>query len=583
MNEKARKAVWGAALAAPLAALVFLALITTLSADDYWYSTFFRNGLGGYLALMKEHYLTFNGRMLVHFFAQVTLALGNWAFAPICGGLTAVIPLLSAKAGEKQAPALLAAALFCGALLLLPRSYFATAYLWTSAFFNYVFPTAMLVAELFLLDRFARRKARPAAAALLVVYAFLCGATTEQAGAVAVGLALCLVVEALAFRRERRALWLGLGCAGASLLGLLTVFLSPATLARARLEVGASTLDKLWIGLQREAYLFLGDLRVCLLLSALFLAAAFFLWRQNRRKFSVLCDVAALVPPLAHFLPADGRAPALLLLLLALLACAAALFFLSADKLSACLILGGLGSAAVMLFTNSIAPRTMLPALIFFLAAAARMGAAALEDLPLPACLAAGAVTLAALVSILPQFPGYLYNYRVEQENMAYIREAKTTGVLYCNVDYLPDYTHTKMSFDGYFYNTFLAYAGAGSDVQVLLRTENGYDLYAGDKHWYVPACRVDGVLQFHVRALEALGGTVEYTKGRTEVRLGDKSCVLSGGFAIWEEQGVEQRRALVPVPNLTAFTCLPEDVFSGLFGVTVTVDEAARTVRLSY
>lgn len=583
MNERARKAAWGIALALPLAALVFLAFITTLSADDYWYSTFFRNGLGGYLALMKEHYLTFNGRMVVHFFAQLTLALGNWAFAPICGGLTVLIPLLSAKAGEKPAPALPAAALFCGILLLLPRSYFATAYLWTSAFFNYVFPTAMLAAELFLLDRVVRRKTTPAATALLVVYAFLCGATTEQAGAVAVGFAFCLVVDALAFRRERRALWLGLGCAGASLLGLLTVFLSPATLARARMEVGASPLDKLWSGLQNEARLFLGELRVCLLLSALFMAAACFLWRQDRRKFAALCAAAALVPPLAHFLPEGVWAPALLLLFLALAACAAALFFLSADKLSAYLILGGLGSAAVMLFTNSIAPRTILPAILFLLAAAARMGAAALEDIPLPSCIVAGVVTLAALAAILPQFPGYLHNYRVEQENMAYIRDAKETGVLYCNVDYLPDYTHTKMCGDGYFYNTYLAYAGAGDGMQVLLRSDSGYDLYAGDQRWSVPACRVDGALQFHVRALEALGGTVEYVNGRTEVRLGDKSCVLLGGFAIWEEQGVEQRLVMVAPPSLAAFSFLPEEVFSDLFGVTVTVDEAERTVRLSY
>ncbi len=50
-----------------LALVAFLAGITVYSSDDYWYSTFMDGGVARYFGMMKEHYLTCNGRNLVHF------------------------------------------------------------------------------------------------------------------------------------------------------------------------------------------------------------------------------------------------------------------------------------------------------------------------------------------------------------------------------------------------------------------------------------------------------------------------------------------------------------------------------------
>lgn len=587
MKEKISKLsrpLCAASLAVSLGLLVLLAAITTLSADDYWYSTFWREGLGGWLALTAEHYRTFNGRVLVHFFAQLVLLLGTWALAPVCGGLTAAIPLLSARSGEEKAPAVPAAALFCGALLILPRAYFAKAYLWTSAFFNYVFPTALTVLELFLLERYTRRGVRASAAVLTAALAFLCGAATEQAGAVAVGLGLCFALESLLLRRGRPALGLSLGCALSSALGLLTVLRSPATLARAAQEISGPILPRLWNGLQAESALLLGSLRVCLVLAALFLAAGLFLWRRrDRRPAALLWALPALLVLPAHVLPWGWRAAALLALFGVLAACAAVLLLSKADRPSAFLLLAAVGYAAVMLPTNSIAERTLLPVLLCLLAAAARMGALALEGLSVPQAVPACLAALAALCSVLPQLPGYFHNYRVEQENLAYIRELPSTGVLYCNVDYLPDYTHIKMSGDGHFYEKFLDYAGFGGDDRIYFLTRDGYSLYTGGGRWSVPACRVEGELFLHVRALEPLGGTVEYTRGRTEVRLGDRSCAIEGGRAVWTDAAGEQRSiAMTAVPNLGAFTFLPAGFCTEVLGVEVSVDEAAHTVSLS-
>lgn len=587
MKEKASKLsrpLCAAALAVSLGLLVFLAAITTLSADDYWYSTFWREGLGGWLALMAEHYRTFNGRILVHFFAQLTLLLGNWAFALACGGFTAAIPLLTAGAGEKKAPALPAAAFFCGALLLLPTAYFAKAYLWTSAFFNYVFPTALTVLELFLLERSTRRGSRAASPIFLLVLTFLSGATTEQSGAVAVGLGLCFALESLLLRRGRYALGLSLTCALSSALGLLTILLSPATLARAKQEINGPIFRRLWNGLQAESSLLLGSLWVCLVLSAVLLAVGLFLWlRRGRRPAALLWVLPALLPLVGRLARGGWKAAVLLVLLGALAACAAVLLLSRADRPSAFLLLAAVGYAAVMLPTNSIAERTLLPALLCLLAAAARMGPLALDGLSVPQALPACLAALAALISILPQLPGYLHNYRVEQENLGYIRNLKSTDVLYCNVDYLSDYTHVKMTGDGHFYEKFLDYAGFSEGDQVYLLTADGYSLYVSGQHWSVPACRVDGQLFLHVRALEPLGGSVEYTQGHTEVRLGDRSCTIEGGQAVWTDgAGKQQSIAMTAVPNLGAFAFLPAGFCSEVLGVEVSVDEASRTVSLS-
>lgn len=46
-----------------------------------------------YFGMMKEHYLTCNGRNLVHFFAQLILHFGNWLFVIFAVGIFLLIPL----------------------------------------------------------------------------------------------------------------------------------------------------------------------------------------------------------------------------------------------------------------------------------------------------------------------------------------------------------------------------------------------------------------------------------------------------------------------------------------------------------
>ena len=83
-----------AAVVVGAAALLLLQSMTTFTSDDYYYAAFWRDGLSGFLSRNWEHFLSRNGRVLVHMAAESILALGPWAFALCCTGSLAAALLL---------------------------------------------------------------------------------------------------------------------------------------------------------------------------------------------------------------------------------------------------------------------------------------------------------------------------------------------------------------------------------------------------------------------------------------------------------------------------------------------------------
>ena len=247
-----------------LALVAFLAGITVYSSDDYWYSTFMDGGVARYFGMMKEHYLTCNGRNLVHFFAQLILHFGNWLFVIFAVGIFLLIPLsvdkirsdcgLTSRHANRGIVSLAGAErdkmtsgwnrpeffmlflFFAAGILLLPLPVMVNGILWISGFCNYVLPAGMAAAEIMIMKRFVARPMRHFFMSDIAVwiFAFLCGATTEQGGSVSVLICFFFLVTCIAENRRRI-----LSCMIAffcGVLGLLTIFLSPATRSRAGAE-----------------------------------------------------------------------------------------------------------------------------------------------------------------------------------------------------------------------------------------------------------------------------------------------------------------------------------------------------------
>lgn len=477
-NSRRKRPLLILLLAAAFSFIIFLALITVYSSDDYWYSTFMDHGAAAYFQMMKEHYLTFNGRMLVHFAAHVILHCGNALFALFLAGCCAVIPA-STYAMEKRGGGtdglLLCMLLFLAGVLMLPRSVVVNGFLWISASCNYVLPTAMVVAEIFLLRRFTDREERRfyPADLLLLSYCFLCGATTEQMGAAAVGVAGLFVLKTLILKRKR--IWVSLLAAVCACCGVLTIFLSPATRQRLAKEtvtdltVGYGFIGHMRNQLHIQADTFSASLFIIAVFGTLFFFTAWLLLRRKgtpRWAAGVWLALSAVSLVLLRVL--DGR-PFLLayLAVIGLTALQTVIWLACGYEDMTFVMLAGLGSVAVIMFTNSDGGRIFLPLCLCMLAVLATALMVLLEELP--SAMARGGVVLAlSLLSfavIGVQLPGYWYNYRIDRINQESASRAKETGEVFFLMDYNKSYTHAKPYDDGYFFLTWVDSIGVDPSV----------------------------------------------------------------------------------------------------------------------
>ena len=70
------KNIWHLVLINGIFDLVFILLFSwvVMYADDYYYASFFKNGISSFISMNIDHYQTFNGRVLVHILAEIVLA-----------------------------------------------------------------------------------------------------------------------------------------------------------------------------------------------------------------------------------------------------------------------------------------------------------------------------------------------------------------------------------------------------------------------------------------------------------------------------------------------------------------------------
>ncbi len=581
MPEKRRRYMLPAIVAAlALTAVCGFAAFTVPSADDYMYASFLDGGLRGLMTRMAEHYRDFNGRVLVHAAAAVILHLGFWSFGVLCPLTVAAIPVLSALSeGRGRGCAVTVTAIFAAAFLSLPRKVLGWGVYWVAAFCNYALPTAMLCLLLYLGLR-ARNGARWAAA-LTPLLALLCGATTEQSGALAVALALYFAVKSLFTRRARLPSLISVFTAAA---GLYTIFLSPATSSRAKTETGIASLSDLLrglpAGLGRAAREFHTDGWFApLMLAALFLLTALCFKRRGDR---LLCACALASAALAL---TGGLSSSWLLwtAVLTLAALAAAALIASKRETPGLLVLLGLASIAVMIPTTSIAGRTVMPFYLFILAAVSLLAAGEIEERPALASAVPAALFCLGLLTALPMARGFAQNYRVERLNAENARAARETGILNFCVDYDYRYTWTKMNAS--FSQDYLARQGLPADTEINWYAEVRPQVYVDGQRQYPAYLPGDGGALLTLRLLEALGGdirpdpnydhlliTLPWSTVHMDMALdGSTSFTVSGG-------GTYNAQAL-SMENRTWFS--PE-VYERVFGLTIEFDARARTYYIT-
>lgn len=587
--------LWLVLLLGELAVLAFLAGITVYSSDDYWYSTFLRDGLGEFWRLVKFHYQVFNGRVVVHLLAWVVLHVGNGLFAVVCVGFFLLLPWMGGRINylpREQVPAALL--LFLSGILLMPTAMMKEGVLWISAFCNYVFPSLLLTGYVLLMETYLRRERGqkgngPLLLAVCLVQ-FLCGATTEQSGLAAVGVALCYTLFCLLFQRGKCLPCLLISLWGGA--GLLTIFLSPATQTRMQEEVMAEegpAMD-LVAALHKQAETLCEGLLFPILLGLLFAGTYLLFFREKKGVVpKAALALSELGVVLLYLTQGAGKSYLYGFVLLCLALCALAL--LAVGRRGSCALLAaGLASNVLMLVTDSIGFRNILPCYLYLLVVVAVMGAELAAGLSLPV-RRGGAILLAllSLVTIGLDVPHYWENYQVDQRNKAHEEEAKTTGVLRYCMDYDMEYTWIKPYYDGYFYGTY--WEALPKELQTADIYFYGTDyapVYAGGVLCKAPATRNEGEETWLLPVadiLRQLGGEVVWSEDFTTIRFRgtDYLCTVNGDQETisWEKDGAAQS---VNVQRALTYykLCFPAQVYEELFGLTVSSAQGETTPTFS-
>ena len=574
--------------------LFFAQSISGRYSDDFYYATFWRGGPIRFLKNVYGHFQAFNGRVLVHLMVQTLLAFPQWVLAAVdtlwllLMGRLGLQVLKGSRSGEGAA----GLAAFGAGVLLVGQQVQAETLLWASGYYNYIFPIFLTVLACVCWSRWLDSK-RVRSLVWLLPVQFLCGATTEQCGAMTVMAVSCLSL--LWLWRERPGFRWGLSAALAplaTLLGWGSIFLSPATMHRAD-KFGSHTLDALQEGLPAWAGNILSPKGILPIL-LLFCSAAVL--------FSVLCHRKLLLlglPGAAGLLlypildrPVNMTVP-LTLYLLAFLLLAALLLCKEAPAASALLAAAVVGQV-VMLPTNTVIARGLMPSALLLILVTIRLLAACLRALPLeeawerrlPAGLAC-AVSALALLHFFPILTGYWGNYKIDAENEASAARSRQTGEPF---EYRIDYDgrfglDTRMYFDNYFMATYLEMerlSASGVRIvsqirpRVLVRGEQLQSpAYPGEKEYYLPVDQV----------MDVLGGTVTWREEGIVYSINGIEAVLDYGYAAFScrsgdrEWTVETRGEC----SQRYYTlCLPQRVLREALDLNFTFDPEENVYRLA-
>ena len=527
---KKNNIIWGLGVFVTLVLtgmLAYFAWTTVHSSDDYWYSTFWDNGLRGYVKLLDEHYRTFNGRTLVHMLVHAVLHFGRWAFAAVCCVLclgAILVACRAARMDRKYVPS--ACGLFLAGLLVMPNALFTEGMMWISAYGNYFFPVALLCV-LILVNEQHRHWS------VCVGMAFLCGATTEQMGLVCGAVTIVYLLDA-GFRRERWGVRSISVCA--AVVGVLTIFLSPATRMRASANVSHEGLWRTILGwldvVHQEAELLTRSVTPILMMLILLVLSVVFLYkRTNNRIWIVATMLGAGGLAVWWFADAWLQTAAAILVFLVLAALSVGLIVNDA-RVSGVLALAALASCAVILPVNSLGPRLMVPFYVLvILSASVLVGIQADRILRLDALISLAMVL--TVCTIIPAVQGYWHNYKIDRFNEAFLEKARESNLFMYRIDFDFDYTyigkiHTNSSYQKFYLqsvgmpeDTQMVYFSADYEVRKIQYCEAPYDSVALQDG--------NGVLYFQLRKFaEETGGILEWNAGSMVLSLKDHTYQLS-------------------------------------------------------
>ncbi len=582
-------AIFGATLLF-LSAIIFFRLFFSMDlySDDYYYGTFFKDGLSSFFIQMKIHFQQNNGRTLVHTLACVILACGNMFSAFFMTIFLFLIPVVYCKTtGKRLVKTLFVTAFFGFFLMTVSPLILKESLFWTAGYFNYVFPFLCLILAMYLQDQIRKAK-KTRTIVLFSLFQLVLGATNEQPSAATAFatafLALCYIIE------ERKWNMKYLIAPAMNTLGFASIFLSPGTLSRLHGETEtAHFIYRTGLHIAEVGKLFL--MEGAFTLSILFFVFVSFypLIAKKGNKLLLL----GLPMGLGFILLRQAATRRLYVFIafaiLGLYLLLAALVMAICDRKYAdsALLLAGLFSVFVISLTATIGPRVAI-CLIF------SMGLVLSRIVYEMLCVLAvrlrasfciqfvGSLLLASycLILAVPTIRGYLKNETIRDENIAAVESARKTGILDYNMDLDITCSHTPIFRDGYCYNVFVDYYDL-QNTKIFFKSSIYPAIYAnGERLPFVAVSEGDRVFFPIERIVAAFGGQTAWSREKTDIQLFDRGFSLVGDLLYEEEYAFD-----VTGRVRRNYYCLmfSDDILRDVFGFTIRYDELLHSYAISY
>lgn len=547
-------------------ALSFIAIFFTLlfsffvfQSDDYYYASFFKNGLSEFFNLSVNHFLTFNGRALVHFFAEVALSLPRWLTFLFSGAILFLIVFFACKIIDfvKTDFSLVSCmCIFYSLLLFTGRDIFKEGFMWISAFYNYVFPFLLLLTAAY----FSDKKYSP-------LLFFFAGATTEQWGITAVAFASSVALSSVWHKKLSKKTLSVFISPLSSLLGYATIFLSPATLSRIDVT-GHTSLHDAIVDLPRISNIFISRTTLAILI-LVFIALCIFTAHNFKKSYSSLYFgfLPALLIVLSFF---TQKTLIAFIVSMCFFVLCAAIFFINHHTYLSAFITGAIVSVIIMIPTNTFEARIVTPSALLITSCCVSLFLLNFEFIKssfrTPLVLF---TMIIGLIVFFPTFSGFMHNGKIELENLAAIGSAHKTDTLIYNIDYDKNYASKQMFNDGWFFNEFVSLYSL-EDCRIVIKSQNSVKLDSVSSY----GINCNGDIYVPVRELiSELGGDIDASTDTT-VTLNGKSFTISNGMITYFDENSSPKYLIADLNKLPEFYTLylKLDVFNDALGTDIHV-----------
>lgn len=509
-----------------IAAISLTGAATTLYGDDFDYALYYRNGFSEFLKMTAEHYVRMNGRAVVHFILESILVFRDKLFFVVIPLLVFSVYFFADKALDVK-NRFLFFAFALSETLILPYTVLREGVFWMAGAMNYIYPTMLVFAAFYLFEKSADGER---IGILTTLVLFLAGASTEQGGAAAIAALLLYTAVRIKNRKSVKKCLIMLFIV---LIGYATVVFSPATFGRAVSEISEQlTLSE---RLRLVYNVALGKDSVYIVFeAALLLLAADELKRH--KKLSVFLALASVV---STILIVSGIYFVAGIILTLALVSEGFVGLLSCNAERSALLLAGLVSVGMLVFSVSFGYRNILPCLMTFIAVSADI---------LCKLVSNGRKTVHALIivfavgiiSFAPVFFGYAENRKIINENLSALGDGSSD--FYYNIDLDPKYSFNQFVSGGY-RSAYRKVYNIRDGVKIYIKGSRFRDLYQNGVHCENPVYITDGEEYYPLRnVIEAEGGNVAYNKETrmTEIGVNGKNVVFDNINNIFNDNGVE-------------------------------------------